>query len=201
MLIRGIASVSRWDGSTRVTRDDATTAGDVISDLRTTQNTLSVWNAETNDAVDDAVVAIALGRTSISKVVALQLDEAELNRMEIYLKDEPGKANGAIDAIKNNHRNMLEIDYKRLGLLSNYMLDLCRKGEFRIQKSESEVAHLIKRYIDEDKIKADEMGEDLQNSFARWIKRYMENDKVKEEPISGKIKDFLKKVEDKQNQK
>lgn len=201
MLIRGIASVSRWDGSTRVARGDATTAGDVISDLRTTRNTLSVWNAENNDAVDDAVVAIALGRTSISKVVALQLDESELNKMEIYLKDEPGKANGAIDAIKNNHRNMLEIDYKRLGLLSNYMLNLCSKGKFRIQKSESEVAHLIKRYIDEDKIKADEMGEDLQNSFARWIKRYMENDKVKEEQVSGKIKDFLKKVEDKQNQK
>ena len=201
MLIRGIASVSRWDGSTKVARDDASTAGDVISDLRTTRNTLSVWNAETDDAVDDAVVAIALNRTAVSKVVALQLDEAELNKMKIYLKNEPGKANGAIDAIKNNHRNMLEIDYKRLGLLSDYMLGLCSKGNSRIQKSESEVAHLIKRYIDEDKIKADEMGEDLQNSFAEWIKRYMKNNKTQESQISEKIIEFIKKLEKKQNPK
>ena len=43
MLIRSIASLARWDGTTIVNRPDATIAGDVISDLRTQSNTLSVW--------------------------------------------------------------------------------------------------------------------------------------------------------------
>ena len=54
MLIRGIASLARWDGSTFVRRPDATTAGDVISDLRTQNNTLSVWRADSQEDINDA---------------------------------------------------------------------------------------------------------------------------------------------------
>ena len=75
MLIRSIASLSRWDGTTVVNRQDATTAGDVISDLRTQNNTLSVWRADSDEDINDAIVAMSLNRNDVSKMIALLLDE------------------------------------------------------------------------------------------------------------------------------
>ena len=78
MLIRSIASLARWDGTTVVNRPDATIAGDVISDLRTQSNTLSVWRADTQEDINDAIIAMSLNRTDVSKMIALLLDENDL---------------------------------------------------------------------------------------------------------------------------
>lgn len=47
MLIRMISGISKWDGSKAVNRKDYYICGDAIGDLRTTDNKLSVWKADT----------------------------------------------------------------------------------------------------------------------------------------------------------
>ena len=171
MLIRGIASISRWDGSTKVARSDATFAGDIISDLRTKKNTLSVWYADSPESINDAVVAIALGRTSVSKVVALSLDEEDLDFMEIKMDCELGLAPGASEEILKRHRNMLEIDYKRLGLLSRYMLNLCRDKKKRIEKSEPEMVQLLYDYISNNRINIKKINSELKKKLKEKLEK------------------------------
>lgn len=166
MLIRGIASLARWDGSTIVHRPDATTAGDVISDLRTQNNTLSVWRADSQEDINDAIVAMSLNRTDVSKMIALLLDEAELSAMQIDFSDtQPGKAPGAIESIKQKHRDLVEIDYKRLGSLSDYMLRIVHDKTKRVELTKPELKKLLEQYKEGHKIVLDEMNNDLRNKL------------------------------------
>ena len=166
MLIRGIASLSRWDGTTVVNRQDATTAGDVISDLRTQNNTLSVWRADSDEDINDAIVAMSLNRNDVSKMIALLLDEEDLSAMQIGFSDKkPGKAPGAIEVIKKKHRDLLEIDYKRLGVLSDYMLKIVHDKSKRVEVSKPNMKKLLEKYRADKKIILDEMNNDLRKNL------------------------------------
>lgn len=166
MLIRGIASLSRWDGTTIVHRPDATTAGDVISDLRTQNNTLSVWRADSPEDINDALVAMSLNRTDVSKIIALLLDENDLLEMQINTSDKnPGIAPGAVETIKQKHRDLMEIDYKRLGELSDYMLRIVHDKTKRVEITKPNLKKLLEQYREENKIVLDEMNNDLRKKL------------------------------------
>lgn len=158
LLLRGIASISRWDGSTKVNRPDATIAGDVIADLRTSDNTLSVWLANTEEDIHDAVVALTLARDKVSKLTALLLDDVSLADMRIDLSSEAkGLAPGAVDSITSKHRDMLEIDYKRIGSLADYMMGLAKDGSKRKEYTKSQVKNLLEQYRAAGKITPSDM--------------------------------------------
>lgn len=166
MLIRSIASLARWDGTTVVNRPDATIAGDVISDLRTQSNTLSVWCADSQEDINDAIVAMSLNRTDVSKMIALLLDENDLAAMQITSSSEnPGKAPGAVESIKKKHRDLVEIDYKRLGELSEYMMRVVHDKARRIEISKPNLKKLLIQYKEGNKIILDEMNVDLRGKL------------------------------------
>ena len=168
MLIRGIASLARWDGTTHVNRPDATTAGDVISDLRTQNNTLSVWCADSEEDINDAIVAMSLSRTSLSKIVALLIDEADLKAMQISHSDEiMGEAPGAIEAIRKKHRDLIEIDYKRLGDLSGYMMKIVHDKGRRVEMTKPSLMKLLEEYRGVNKIIPKDMKPELRETL-RW---------------------------------
>lgn len=83
MLIRGLASVGRWDGSTFIQREGAHFSGEAIADLRTQKNTLSVWYMSSSLEEKDAIAAMCLNRSSLDKFVYLTIDEDEFDRVSI----------------------------------------------------------------------------------------------------------------------
>lgn len=152
-LIRMISSISKWNGSRKVNRTDATICGDAISDLRTTDNKLSVWIGDNEEDIDDAIVALALSRDDVQKVECFELDEKKLSEMEITTAEEKGKVGGLNEAILCKHRNLVEIDYKRLGILADYMACLASNEQNRITRTPSSIKELLRRYEREGKIK------------------------------------------------
>ena len=153
MLIRMIANVGKWDGSKPVHREDATIWGDAVTDLKTTSNRLSVWLGNNTEDIDDAIVALALCRDTIQKMFYMVLDETVLKSMEIELEEELGVVPGLDKAILKKHRDLVELDIKRLGMLSEYMIGLAKTPEFAgWLKTEDEIKKLLERYKNEGKI-------------------------------------------------
>ena len=158
-LIRMIGSIARWDGSAKVDRKDATIGGDAVSDLRTVNNELSVWAGDTAQDKDDAVVALALGRDSVQKLCYLELDENELAKIEIKAEDESGNVKGLTEELRFKHKNLVQIDYKRIGLLAEYMVKLTKDKRYH-SKSKTEIKSLLVKYKSEGKINPAEVKSD-----------------------------------------
>ena len=124
MIVRKIDVIAKWDTPQSVNRSDATVPGDTLSELRTRKNKLSVWLANSNEDIEDAVAALSLSRDDTQKIIMLKLDETKLAEIDIDVRDDQrGEACGASDEILKKHRNLVELDHKRLGLLAEYMIE------------------------------------------------------------------------------
>ncbi|MCM1030287.1 MAG: hypothetical protein NC410_02420 [Oscillibacter sp.] len=168
MLIRLISNISKWDGSTLINRKDPSICGDAISDLRTSRNRLSVWKADSQDDIDDAIVALALNRDNVSKINYLILKEEELAKLEIEIADDhPGEAAGLNETLLKKHRDLIEIDYIRLGWLAQYMIDLAKVEHNQKVVSKADVKKLLEKYKDEQKIQPELVNGKLKENL-KW---------------------------------
>lgn len=166
MLIRKIKSIGCWDPKTfkdKIHRDDVTTPGDAIADLKTDQNGLSVWF--TPDLEDEniypVIAAIAINRDSIQKVTYVVLEEEKLHSLGIEHKQIPGVAPGIADSeILNRHFDLIDIDYKRLGLLAEYIQDLIKNKDGKTI-NEKQIEKYIREMIETKQIDVDNLKDGI----------------------------------------
>lgn len=165
MVIRGLLYPNKWDPVRDVDRKDAFLAGDNVTELRTSKNMLSVWLANSQEDIDDAIVAMALNKDNPCKMVAYLMDEKELEGIEIETADnEIGKALGADESILLKHRNLVELDYWRLGYLTEYMIKLSQNKDRQVVMTKGEVVELLNKYKG-TKISADKVNEKLRSKL------------------------------------
>lgn len=154
LLVRMISKLNRWDGSKKVKRDNPSIWGDAVTDLKTTNNCLSTWLANSEEDVKDAIVALALSRDTVQKMFYMILDESKLASMEIEPVKSIGEGPGLDkEILKNKHRDLVDLDINHLGLLSQYMIDLAQTPEFENWfKTEDEIKELLEEYKSQNKI-------------------------------------------------
>ena len=145
-LLRMISSLERWDGRRDVHRLNPTICGDAIADLRTKNNCLSTWLADTDEEKDTAVVALALGRDKADKLCYVILEEQDLKNIEIDISAEcKGEARGLNEDLLTNHRDLVEMDFEHIGKLANYISPLVRNGQFKVM-TKAQVKALLEKF-------------------------------------------------------
>ena len=167
MIIRGLLYPNKWNPVKDVNRKDAFLAGDNLTELRTTKNMLSVWLANSEEDIEDAIAAMALNKDQPCKMVGYLLDEKELEDLEIQTADnEEGKALGADESILINHRNLIELDYWRLGYLTQYMIGLSKDNKRQIIRTKEEVVSILNKFKG-TKITAEKVNDKLRDKL-KW---------------------------------
>lgn len=167
ILMRKISGISKWDGTNEVHRCDQFICGDALGDLKTTQNALSVWKADDETDIEDAVVALALSRDKVDKIYGVNLDSDILNGKGIVFEENPGEAPEMKKEILDKHRDLVELDYWRVGYLAEYMTNLVKENGPQIRFSAKNVRNLMEKYKEEDKINLDEMKPKLKKDL-KW---------------------------------
>lgn len=145
-FLRMISKITRWDGSESVDREDGLFTGDMLADLRTTNNKLSVWQVDTEEDVEKAIVALALSRDAVQKMCYMVLNDSELENIGIrIIKDSEIPSYGIDSSVLLNHGDMINIDYWRLGFLTEYMLKIAQSTSCKTF-SKPEVMYLLNKY-------------------------------------------------------
>lgn len=146
-FLRMISKITRWDGSESVDREDGLFTGDMLADLRTTNNKLSVWQVDTDTDVEKAIVALALSRDTVQKMCYIVLDDKELENIGITIKKDNDIPSYGIDSsVLLNHGDMINMDYWRLGFLTEYMLKIVQDTNSKKMFSKPEVLNLLNKY-------------------------------------------------------
>lgn len=121
-------------------------------DMRTSDNTLSVWRSKTLDGPDinRAITAALLASSQINASQFLVIDSDALSFAEIRTDDtQPGKT--AYKGFENLHTNLCDLTYEKIGKLIQIYCDVCQ-DKTRTPKIEKEA---FKKVI----VKANENGE------------------------------------------
>lgn len=117
-LVRKIAR-AKWTDLTCETKD---IPGDTISDLRTSSNTLSVWQIGSIEELDIAALALAASSktSSIEKLHIVWISEDDLVNAGFSIANN-SLGDTIIPDISNTHRDLSNITYHSLGQLSEIM--------------------------------------------------------------------------------
>lgn len=170
--IRKVQSIGRWDGSQKPLYEGAFSTGDILLvELKTENNTLSIWSYQTEEEKNEVLAAIALTRDHVDKLAYVEMDDDCLRReLEIPITPEDGVSDGIIkNEILKRHANLSQIDFWRLGYVAEYLTKLAKDPTAHNQKSKKEVFNLIKEQIEKKNIDINQMRPLLKESYERIL--------------------------------
>lgn len=150
--------------------------GDILfSELKTEKNTLSIWGFNDDSEIDDLVVAIALSRRHIQKLVYVIMDDEKISKLGIPLVPERGDADGMInEEILNKHVNLEKIDFWRLGYVADYLCDLVKDDNSHKTVTEKTLFALIKNCVNAGTVVVDQMSDAMRTSYQNHLKEEAE---------------------------
>ena len=130
----------------------------VTVDLRTQNNTLSFWCSETEEKLNDAVLAVAANRERIQKIdyVWLKLDEL---RDDGYTFEKSKGQTPVIDLV-DQHVDITSLDYCQLGKIAKRVMDAIEEKRWN-RLNKNEVQNLLQTALDEDRIDCKFVNEKL----------------------------------------
>lgn len=169
--LRMISNMNHWDRDKMDLYPNCFSTGDILlSDLKTDKNTLSLWKFEDDQEKNDLIVAMAMSRQHIQKLVYVVMDDAGINQRGIPLEDELGNADGITDEnILKKHVNMTKIDFWRLGYVAEYLCDLVKEDEGHAFVTDRQLYQLIKDRANNGIIDVDQMNNSMRESYLRRV--------------------------------
>lgn len=180
--------------STFIKRNGAKFSGDAIADLRTQQNTLSVWFYDSEVEENDAIVALCLNRLSLDKFVYISFKEEELDSHGIAYMKVPGKSNDVAESsILEQHRDLIELDYIQLGEIAELIHNKVSTKNCKTL-TKKQVATLIAKAIDDSKVLYNNTNRVIVESYDLLKREKPENDPIPQEEIITKQKDKINEL-------
>lgn len=158
ILVRRIAR-AKWGDE--ITQDTSDVPADAITNcLKTTNNTLSVWKIESEEELNDAILALITGKSQerFSKVDYVLIDECKLINNGLSLVDSDGDT--IVDELVKKHKNISDLSYSKLGIIKDIILECINKGKYKFITREN-IKKLVKSSIEAGKLQKEKLNEKL----------------------------------------
>lgn len=161
MLVR-MLNMNKWDHD--CIKQRKLYHGDAISDLKCSHNTLSVWQANNQEEIKEAVLALALGRDTIQKMTVVILDENTIcNKYHIVIKET--KEDVPITKLQDRHRDLVDIDFWNLGFIAEHIGDQLNDCTNYMIFTKGDIQKLVMTAIDSEDDLINKINPKLRNDL------------------------------------
>ena len=142
--------------------DNDVSADAITNCLRTTKNTLSVWNIASEDDVDKAVLAIISSQDHIETIDVVILNTEKIKEYEINIIASSG--NTPIEEYKNLHRDLSELTFSKLGKIKDHIVERIRNDKIK-RYTKGQLKKMLLEAIKSGKLKLDDLNDSIQNKL------------------------------------
>jgi hypothetical protein len=122
-LVRKIAP-AKWSSvqSLEYLSADALTA-----DLRTANNTLSLWEIDSENKLNDVILALAVSKnaTKIEKMDLVLIPKETILAQQLSIR--PSSGDTFAEGLSDTHREIVDLRYPSLGVVAQIIIDLLSK--------------------------------------------------------------------------
>lgn len=141
---------------------------DALNDLKTTENTISVWLANDVDDINNALIAYlgSLDKKVKDPVDVVFIDEKDLAEAGLDIRKEPNFTN--IKGFNEKHRDITNLDYKSIGILANVIIKSFEKENSKIY-SDVEIRELFINSIRDQLISSNDIDKSRYGSLKKYI--------------------------------
>jgi hypothetical protein len=161
-LVRKIAP-AKWSG---VQSLETLSADALTADLRTTDNTLSLWAIGSKDELSDAVLALAVSKQAkkIEKMDLVLIPEETLLSKQLSIRASPGDT--FAEGLSDMHREVVGLKYPSLGVFAQIIIDLLSKNALATI-TKTDVENIVKAAYNDKTIDISYLPEDMQKTIKK----------------------------------
>lgn len=136
MFIRMVNKKAKWEQDKK--KDINEISSDVITNcLKTSDETLSLWYIENEYDMDKALIALSSNRDLVNKLDYIVIPDENLKMYTLEVKKSPGDS--PFTEFNDNHYNIIDINYLKLGEVSKMILDLINNDGKIVRVHEKEI--------------------------------------------------------------
>ena len=168
LLIRKI-SRSKWPPCDLDVFDVNQLQADTISgDLKTQKNTLSTWEIEDIDSLEEAVLALVSGSDKIDTmhVIAIRFDDALNNQLKIVSTE----GNTPISELRGIHRDIADLNYKALGTFAKLVIVALKENRVKTF-AVKELREILKKAIEQGRLKLSDVKPTLKEDIDKFLNK------------------------------
>lgn len=145
-----------------IMNDDDVSADAITNCLKTIKNTLSVWNIESEDDIDKAILAIVSCQDHIETIDVVILNTDRIKDYDINIIASTGRT--PIEELKNLHRDLSGLTYSKLGKIKNHIVERIRNDRIR-RYTKVKLKKLLLDAIQNGKLKIEDLNDSIQNKL------------------------------------
>jgi hypothetical protein len=161
-LVRKIAP-AKWSGTKSL---EALSADALTADLRTINNTLSLWEIGSEDELRDAVLALAISKNAkkIEKMDLVLIPKETILTKQLSIRASPGDT--FAERLSNTHREIVDLKYPSLGIFAQIIIDLLSKND-PTTITKTGVENIVKAAYKDKAIDISCLPEDMQRTIKK----------------------------------
>lgn len=159
-LIRKI-NKSKWL-QINILEEDDVTADAITNCLKTTKNTLSVWEIENEYDINDAVLAIVSNQDHIETIDVVILSDIELSNQGITIIASSG--NTPIESLRDIHRDLTQLTYSKLGVIKDHIVERIRNDKLK-RYTKGQLKKILKNAIEQGLLELDDLKDSLRKKL------------------------------------
>lgn len=112
--------------------------------LKTSQNTLSVWEMANENEMDDVALALVSFQPHLETIDVISLETDTMVAQGIRLEQTDGLT--PVADMKHKHRDLCGLSYRSLGIVANHMVEGIRENKYR-RYTKTDLKKLLKKAI------------------------------------------------------
>lgn len=159
ILVRRI-NRAKWEQIINEDDSNDSSADAITNCLKTTNNDLSVWKIETEEQLDEAILALITGgqQAKLSTLHYVLIQEEMLLNSGLMLSETEGDT--VVQNLKKAHRDISNLTYSRLGIVKNLILD-CLANDKETFITKSKLKAFLKKAIADGKVNKADLNQEL----------------------------------------
>ncbi|MDI9313023.1 MAG: hypothetical protein QM535_22625 [Limnohabitans sp.] len=160
LLIRKI-NKAKWF-QINVLNDSDVSADAITNCLKTSKNTLSVWNIQEESDLDNAILAIVASQDHLDTIDIVILEHTSLIKYNIKIVASPGDT--PINTLIDTHRDLEELTFSKLGIVKDYIVERIRNDKLK-RYTVATLKKLLKSAIENGLIKKEDLKETMREKI------------------------------------
>jgi hypothetical protein len=143
--------------------NDSDVSADAITNcLKTSKNTLSVWNIQEESDLDNAILAIVATQDHLDTIDIVILEHTSLIEYNIKIVASPGDT--PIKTLIDTHRDLEGLTFSKLGIVKDYIVERIRKDKLK-RYTVASLKKLLKSAIENGLIKREDLKETMREKI------------------------------------
>lgn len=156
VLVRKIER-GKWE------QNDICNGADVSADaittcMKTKNNTLSVWEVDSHDVLDNAILAMVANSDHLEAIDIVAFEKTKLEDAGFNIESIPGDT--PVERLVNTHYNIAGLTYHGLGVLANFHVDEFINSR-AIRFTKAQLKKILMKAIDDGHLASGQLKESI----------------------------------------